>query len=306
MELVHLRTFLAVVEHRGFRRAARRLYLSQPAVSRQVAELERSVGVPLLVRTPSGVEPTAAGLVLADQAQTLLDDHAEALRRARLEQLAGRLVMGVTPGGAGELTEPLLRHLRRALPGLELCRYDFNLMQWPAVPPPGVDLLLVRDPIADERLTVTTLVTETMALAPAPASGLSEADHLSLDEVLAQPFVRLSSRVAPRFTHFWTLHEQHGGAAHFQGKPATGPVTLARAVARDQGAALATPMVARMFASPSLPLIAFAGAPSVRLALASAREDRRPLVEAVHREVAWATRRLGPLVLPELAEAAPV
>ena len=306
MELVHLRTFLAVVEHRGFRRAARRLYLSQPAVSRQVAELERNVGVPLLVRTPSGVEPTAAGVVLAEQAQTLLDDHAEVVRRARLEPLAGRLLLGVTPGAAGELTEPLLRHLRRALPGLELHRYDFNLLQWPTVPPPGVDLLLVRDPIADELLRVTTLLTETMALAPPRSSDVVGADRLSLDAVLAQPFVRLSRRVAPRFTRFWTLHEQHGGSVCFQGKPAAGPVTLARAVARDEGAALTTPMLARMFGSPPPPLVTFVGAPQVRLALVSVREDRRPLIDAVHREAAWVVRRLGPLVLPELAEPAPV
>src|SRR3954471_3270684 len=102
MELVHLRTFLAVVEHRGFRNAARRLYLSQPAVSRQVAELERRVGVPLLERTPVGVEATAAGLVFAERAQHLLDDHDEAVRRARQEVLVGHLVLGVTPGGAAE------------------------------------------------------------------------------------------------------------------------------------------------------------------------------------------------------------
>src|SRR4051794_10626690 len=110
MELVHLRTFLAVVEHRGFRSAARRLYLSQPAVSRQVAELERSVGVPLLERTPGGVEPTTAGLVLAEWGQILLDDHAQAVRATRAHGFAGELVIGLTPGGVGELTDPLLRH----------------------------------------------------------------------------------------------------------------------------------------------------------------------------------------------------
>jgi DNA-binding transcriptional LysR family regulator len=304
MELEHLRTFLAVVEHRGFRSAARRLYLSEPAVSRQVSALERDVGVPLLLRTRAGVEPTPAGTVLAEQAQVLVDDHAAVVRRARLEALGGHLVLGVTPGGAGELTDPLLRHVRRSLPGLELHRYDFSLLQWPAVPPPGVDLLLVRDPIADERLRVTTLLTETMALAPPPGSEVLDAPFLTLEEVLGLPFVRLSSRVAPRFTRFWTLDEHRGaGDLCFQGQPAAGPVTLARAVARGAGAALATPMVARMFGSPPPPLISFADAPCVRLALVSAREDRRPLVEAVHREVEWATRRLGPLVLPELAEA---
>ena len=307
MELVHLRTFLAVVEHRGFRNAARRLYLSQPAVSRQVAELERSVGVPLLERTPGGVEPTAAGLVLAEQAQHLLEDSREALRRARLEPLTGNLVVGIAPGGAGELTGPLLRHLVRALPGVRIRTYDFTMLTWSDAPPAGTDLLLTRDPYSDERVRQTVLLTE-RAVAALPRH-LPEADapRLTLEQFLALPYARISRRVPSAFTRFWTLEaDRRGLGADFRGRPALQPSDAPRAVLRGDGCAMGSTLTARLYGRPSLPLIPVQGAPSVRVALVSAIGDRRPVVDAVHREVGWATRRLGPLVLPELAEPLPV
>lgn len=303
MELVHLRTFLAVVEHRGFRRAARRLYLSQPAVSRQVAELERSVGVPLLVRSPTGVEPTAAGLVLAEQAQILFDDHAEVVRRARRQLLRGELVLGIAPAGLGELTGPLLRHLERALPGVRVRKCDLTMLGWCDVLPAGCDLMLTRDPFDDERLRTSVLLAEDAAAAVPRSFPEAAAARLPLDELLELPYVKISEKVPLPFIRFWTLHDQRGGlGAQFRGAPATHPADAPRSVARGDGVAMATALVARLYGCPPGSLVAVDGAPQVRTVLASDRADRRALVEAVHREVVWATRRLGPLVLPELAE----
>lgn len=302
VELVHLRTFLAVVEHRGVRRAARRLYLSEPAVSRQVAELERGIGVALLVRTAYGTEPTPAGLALAERAQTLLDDHAEAVRRARSAPLAGDLVLGVAPAGVGELTQPLLRHLVRALPGVRLRTQDLTMLAWPDVVPPGMDLMLTRDPFADERLRVTVLLSERSAAAIPRGRPESDAHRLSLEEFLDVPYARISTRVPPAFRRFWSLQDQRGEkGGDFRGRPATQPLDAPRAVARGVGAVLGTALVARVYAHPAVRLVPVDGSPTVRTALVSGRDDHRPLVDAVHAEVAWATRRLGPLVLPELA-----
>ncbi|MFC0107602.1 LysR family transcriptional regulator [Kibdelosporangium aridum] len=72
IELRHLRAFVAVAEELNFGRAASRLYLSPPALSRQISTLERLVGVTLLLRSTHRVELTLAGEALLDCARKLL------------------------------------------------------------------------------------------------------------------------------------------------------------------------------------------------------------------------------------------
>jgi LysR family hca operon transcriptional activator len=84
MELRHLRYFIAVVEEGGVTAAAeRRLHTSQPSLSRQIRDLEQEVGVPLLARTPHGVEPTPAGRAFLDHARLSVAQAAAATEAAR-------------------------------------------------------------------------------------------------------------------------------------------------------------------------------------------------------------------------------
>src|SRR5258708_39134807 len=87
MELRHLRYFVAVAEEGSLTLAAeRRLRTGQPSLSRQIRDLEHEVGVPLLRRTPRGVELTDAGAVFLDYARLALaqaDSPREAARRSR-------------------------------------------------------------------------------------------------------------------------------------------------------------------------------------------------------------------------------
>ncbi|MFI6482125.1 alpha/beta hydrolase fold domain-containing protein [Nonomuraea sp. NPDC050663] len=92
IELRHLRSFVAVADELNFGRAATRLYLSQPALSRQIQALERLVGCDLLRRSTHRVELTAAGEALLDRARKLLADLDEAISATRSAsgELAGR------------------------------------------------------------------------------------------------------------------------------------------------------------------------------------------------------------------------
>src|ERR671927_232230 len=72
VEVRHLRSFVAVAEELNFSRAAERLYLSQPALSRQIRTLERVVGCELLRRSTHRVELTLAGAALLDRARAVL------------------------------------------------------------------------------------------------------------------------------------------------------------------------------------------------------------------------------------------
>jgi acetyl esterase/lipase len=83
IELRHLRAFVAVADELNFGRAAARLYLSQPALSRQIRTLERLVGSDLLRRSTHRVELTLAGDALLDRARRLLSDLDDAISTAR-------------------------------------------------------------------------------------------------------------------------------------------------------------------------------------------------------------------------------
>lgn len=83
MDFRHLRYFVAVAEEGTFTRAARRAHVAQPALSRQIQDLEEEIGAQLLVRSSRGVSLTAAGATLLEHARTLLarEEHARGLIR---------------------------------------------------------------------------------------------------------------------------------------------------------------------------------------------------------------------------------
>jgi LysR family transcriptional regulator, nitrogen assimilation regulatory protein len=99
VDIRQIQYFTTVVREGSFSRAARKLYVGQPALSKQVQALERELGVELLVRLPEGVRPTFAGARLDEMAQTLLsyvDDIKSAVREAAAS-LVGTVRLGLSP-----------------------------------------------------------------------------------------------------------------------------------------------------------------------------------------------------------------
>src|SRR5580700_5946233 len=84
MELRHLRYFLAVGEEQHYGRAARRLRVAQPALSRQIQDLEEELGFKLFERLPRGVKLNVAGKLFLQDARRILQDVNEAAARAGL------------------------------------------------------------------------------------------------------------------------------------------------------------------------------------------------------------------------------
>jgi DNA-binding transcriptional LysR family regulator len=89
LDLRLLRYFVAVVERGSVSMAARELVLTQPALSRAVQALERQLGLELLVRSPRGVEPTAAGLTIYEHANALRAAARRAVSAARASSADG-------------------------------------------------------------------------------------------------------------------------------------------------------------------------------------------------------------------------
>jgi len=120
MEMRQLQSFLAVYETGGFRSAASREHLTQSAISRQIQQLERHLGVSLFDRSPRSVVPTAIGRSLYGRVAPLVRDILDALNATRDVQPAGTLKVGyIAPALAGPLPR-LIADVRTEFPLVEL------------------------------------------------------------------------------------------------------------------------------------------------------------------------------------------
>jgi DNA-binding transcriptional LysR family regulator len=120
MDLRSLRYFVAVAEERHFGRAAARLHMTQPPLSRAIKQLETDVGALLLHRSPAGVTLTPAGTALYDEARALLD-HAEHAR-ARVTAAAGTatFTIGTLADSGEEAGTGLADAFRQRHPGVHV------------------------------------------------------------------------------------------------------------------------------------------------------------------------------------------
>jgi DNA-binding transcriptional LysR family regulator len=122
LNLNHLAIVHAVAEEQSVSKAADRLMVSQPAVSKQLRALERQAGTPLFDRLPRGVRPTQAGALLADYAKRIFALAAEAEERlAELRGLErGELRVAASTTIAVYLLPPVFVAFRKAYPGVRL------------------------------------------------------------------------------------------------------------------------------------------------------------------------------------------
>jgi len=122
MDMRQLRYFVQIVESGSFAKAARQLYVAQPALSQQMAKLEGQVGKLLLNRSAKGAAPTENGKALYRHAKFLLHQLDQALFVARQDtaSIRGRVSLGLPPSTNCVLGLPLLRRMRERHPGILL------------------------------------------------------------------------------------------------------------------------------------------------------------------------------------------
>ncbi|MED7952337.1 LysR family transcriptional regulator [Streptomyces sp. BE303] len=186
MELRHLRAFLAIAEEGTITRAAARLHIGQPALSRTLRRLEDHLGVRLIDRSTHHLELTPAGRAFRDRAAAAVAAVEAALDPRALTVLPLRI--GHPWAALGDHTIPLLRRWDEEHPDvpLELRRIDDRTA---GLTRGRVDVALLRGEVATPGL-VTELLLEEERVAVVPAdSDLAERDALTLADLAAWPLV---------------------------------------------------------------------------------------------------------------------
>ncbi len=210
MELRHLRYFVAVAEERGFSRAARRLHVAQPALSRQVRELEEELGVRLLHRDSHSVRLTESGEIYLERCRSILDQVSRAgdeVRRAARGEI-GKLSVAFIGSLGHELLPLVLQRFRQHHPEVLLELHETS---------PGDQLEQLKEGrldvgfvgMADSppggSVEVETLLEEPLVVALPADHPLASRTRLRLDDVRTERLLLTARRTTP-VAHHWLIH----------------------------------------------------------------------------------------------------
>ncbi|KJC59109.1 LysR family transcriptional regulator [Bradyrhizobium sp. LTSPM299] len=167
LNLDYLDSFRVVIESGSFSAAAERLQLTQPAVSLQVRQLERSLNATLIERVGRKARPTAAGTALLDHAQQISAAVASAVDAVAQQTTgtAGRVRLGTGATACIFLLPPILRELRTALPSLEITVTTGNTADIAkAVEDNTIDIGLVTLPVSGRSFEITPVMNDEFVL----------------------------------------------------------------------------------------------------------------------------------------------
>jgi len=208
-DLRSLSYFVAVAEELNFRRAAEKIFISQPALSYQMIQLEKNLGVQLLERDHKGVSLTEAGTELLAGARLLLQE-ATRLQR-RLEQMASnapqRLVMGVVDYVFLPRLPSVIRGLKTDFPGLKLETMDLPFTeQLDALLQGRVDVATMRLPVQHPDLMVEKLIEGHWTVVLPRNHRLARKKSVELSELAAEPLIFFSQRINPPLFE-WLLEQ---------------------------------------------------------------------------------------------------
>ncbi len=265
MELRHLRYFIAVAEAENVSRAALKLHVSQPALSRQIRDLEEELGFLLLERSAKSVRLTEAGHAFLTEARAALQRVEEGVQAARAVATgtSGELHVGYAPSLTARILPPTLRAFQTELPRMRVKLHDLSTEEMLARLREGKlqIALLVRPTRAMLRgLRFEELLRDSLRLAVPPNHRLAQQRSVTLAEAAREPLVAYSRAEYPEYHEY--LADLFAGS---KGKPRIAEEhdsvsSLIAAIEAGCGVALAPESLA-CFAGPRLKLLPLSPTP---------------------------------------------
>jgi DNA-binding transcriptional LysR family regulator len=194
LKLHDVRVLIAVVEAGSMHKAAERLLTSQPAISRAIADLEHSVGVRLLERSPRGIQPTPYGRVLVKRGLAAFDEFRQGMKDIKFlaDPSTGELRIGCSEAMAAGPVMTVIEQLTRQHP-----RLAFHVATGPAatlirkLTERNVELVITRstEAVANEQTYVGDLFEDNVVVVGGAQSPWTRRRRIKLDELVNEPWV---------------------------------------------------------------------------------------------------------------------
>jgi len=277
MELRHLRYFIALAEELHFGRAAQRLHIQQPPLSRQIQLLEAELGFPLFERSRRHVELTPAGQALLGRAHQVFAALEVAIHDARSasEGESGRLIVGYPSSLAYSGLTELLRAFRTRFPAVELSLRELSPgEQIDALKAGGLDVGFVRSSVDDPALGAELVRRESLMVVLPDDHRLAAQRTIPLAALKHEPFVMFPRARGPAF------FDQLMGLCHAAGftpqiEQQAPQLDIISMVAAGFGVSI-MPSSMRNFRRPGLSFRAIVGAPKVELSIVWRHQNLSP------------------------------
>lgn len=298
MEFHQLRYFVAAAETGSMSRAAERAHVSQPALSRQVAQLERQLGVALFERKQQRIHLTEAGRFFLPKARQILCD-AETTEQQLREQFAGQkptLRLGFISPFLDDLVAPTVRQLKQAHRQLHVALFDLSpRAQLERLASNELDAAILGNLDAEHRsqFTVRRLSKHRFAAALPADHALAKQKVLSLSALRTEPWVSLADAFFPGRSEFLRATCAEAGFEPNVVAELDSVSMMLGAVAAGDGVALAPMHSSRLPHDGCVFVRLQPPVPVVELALVCRRREQMPEVNTLHELLLARSRSLA-------------
>ncbi|MEU4392692.1 LysR family transcriptional regulator [Kribbella sp. NPDC023855] len=277
-----LRYFVAVAEELSFTRAAERLFVSQPALSKQIRQLENELRTPVFVRTKRDVSLTPAGHALLPVARKVLDVWQAGLRDTRTAaSTAARVVrVGFQATAAGPLTTAARTEFARLQPGVvvEPKRFDWG-GEADALRDGLADVAFVWLPADTSGLDLEVVRVEQRMVGMAAAHHLANQETVSIMDLLTEPI--MWTPLAPRpWVDWWAVNPRPDGSEPVWGPQNANVEEMLENVASGLGICISPQSMAAYYGRPDLVWRPIPDIEPLRIALAWPETSSSQLVAA--------------------------
>ncbi len=204
MELRHLRYFVAAAAEENISRAALKLHVSQPGISRQIRDLEGELGFPLFERTAKALKLTTAGRVFLEESRAVLQRMEEGIQKARsvVEEGRGELHIGYAPSLTVQILPATLRDFQKKWPQARVALHDLStgeMLEQLRTGSLDIALMVKVEGKYLRKLASQELIRYPLCLAVSPRHALSKAKKADLDQILAEPLIIYSRSEYPEY-----------------------------------------------------------------------------------------------------------
>jgi DNA-binding transcriptional LysR family regulator len=206
MELRHLRYFVAVAEEQNVTRAARRLHIAQPPLSRQIRDLEEEFGIALFERSAASLRLTDAGRVFLEEARSVLrraDEAVQTLRSAAAKKT--KIHVGYAPSPTAEILSAILHAFREAAPRVQVILHELSteeLFAGLSAKRLQVALVVKCSPGPPQGLSCEKLVSYRVGVIVPRKHHLAQRRGVYIKDVLKEPLITLNPSEYPDYQTF--------------------------------------------------------------------------------------------------------